>query len=190
MPLKHEEAEKLIEAIRELVAPAHQPSNPRHKLEPKGQKPNGQALTLDRHTLEGTGSAGDTVQAFDVPQLEELYQAFKARLLAELPIDPIMLHVLATRPEIVVDVERQVLNLDASTIKGRIAIVAAGGYMNEPRSQADIRKQMERTGPTVNTGDLSKAMRSLLSTGIVVVDNDRWTLAPGVKVTERSLETR
>jgi len=190
-----DEAEKLIETIRSLMVQEDRQviaggRRAGKMLELGEQKANGKALTMDRALVEGTDNTGGHLKPFELPELEALYQQFKGRLIEECAIDPTLLHLLTTRPEIVVEVERNVVELDGSSLRGRIATVAAAGYLAEPRRAADIRKQMERTGPAVNTGDLSKALKLMQRDGLIVNDSDFWTLAPGVKVTERTLESR
>jgi hypothetical protein len=199
MPLKQHEADQLIDVIRRLVSTEHKiPSEEKLKAEIVGgrrggkvdaQREAGKALTLDRHTVEGTGSAGDTVQAFDEPKLEELYQSFKNRLLEELPVDPVLLHLLSVRPEIIVDVERKVIELDGSTdLKGRIARLIAAGFLSQHRARGAIVNELKKTGTEPAGNRMSEAMDWLKRAGFLIFDDDEWIAAPGVKVTERSIE--
>lgn len=196
MPLKQHEADKLIDVIRTLIGPEldrpHQKHNADQKAEIERIRKAGEAATpevnLAQHTLEGTGSAGDTVQKFDDPKLEALYQAIKGRLLEELPVDPVMLHLLTVRPEIIVDVERRTVQLEATELKGRIAQLIAAGFLAEPRRPNHIANELERTGTKPAGNRLSEALDWLKRNGFIVRDGDNVIAAPGVKITERTLE--
>lgn len=54
---------------------------------------------------------------------EALYQEFKTRILDDARIDPILLHILTSRPEILVEVEPRIVRLDLSNLRGRVAAV-------------------------------------------------------------------
>lgn len=190
MPLKQHEADKLIDVIRELIAPTPEGKpNPKIVIDPK-TPPAAAARSLAQHTLEGTGSAGDTVQKFDDPKLEDLYQAFKARLLEELPVDPVLLHLLTVRPEILVDVERRIVPLDGtgSDLKGRIAKLIAAGFFAEPRLANDINNELSKTGSTASGDRMTTALDWLKKAGFLILNGRKWIAAPGVKVTERTIE--
>lgn len=219
MPLKQHEADKLIDVIRELVAPTSAgKSDPKIVIEPKKcdhkfidsnncakcgdhissierkQAPVGKALPSDdklrRSIMEGTGNVGDIVTRFDDPKLEDLYQQFKVRLLEELPVDPVLLHLLTVRPEILVDVERRTINLDGtgSDLKGRIARLIAAGFLAEPRRAGAIASELGRTGTSPAGNRLTEALDWLKKAGFLILDGNVWIAAPGVKITERTLE--
>lgn len=209
MPLNAKEADTLIDAIKSLVETKKKCDHKflgsnncskcgDHISSIEGAKlPAGKALTLDkthivldRPLLEGTDSVGDHVQPFADDKMERLYQAFKGRLIEEAAVDPVLLHLLTTRPEVSVEVERRQISLDGGSLKGRAARVVASGYLSQPRENADIRKEMMKTGGDVHSGNLAKAMRELQNDGIVVDHGEGWQLAPGVKITERTIESR
>lgn len=196
MPLKQHEADKLIDVIRTLVAPEldrpHQKLNADQRKEMERIEKAGKSApaTMDRKTLEGTSNAGDIVTHFDDPKLEELYQAFKTRLLEELPIDPVLLHLLTVRPEILVDIEKRTVNLDGTgaDLKGRIARLIAAGFLSQPRRANDISNELARTGSSPAGNRLSEALDWLKKAGFLILDDRFWIAAPGVKVTERTIE--
>lgn len=192
---KHE-ADKLIETIRSLIGPT--PADalstsgklPSEKaLRDEIQKPNGRALTMDRATVEGTDNAGGVLKPFADKDLERQFQAFKNRLIEECAIDPTLLHLLTTRPEIVVDVERRVVELDGSNdLKGRIARLIADGFLAQPRKAGHINNELERTGTKAAGNRLSEALAFLKKAGFLIEEDTGWRAAPGVKVTERTIE--
>lgn len=116
---------------------------------------------------------------------EELYQKFKARLLQEAPA---LLKLLALQPEIDVTVERKVVPLDATSMKGRIAILIANGFLDSGKRNGEIVKELARTGPTANAGRVSEALSDLIAMGIVTrAAGDRYEKNPDAKVTKTAV---
>lgn len=197
--MNKQEAEKLIETIKSFVIEfdrPHQKMNQAQKdemarIEAAGQKANGKALTLDRQVLEGTDNVGGHLKPFVLPELEQLYRQFKNRLIEECAIDPTLLHLLTTRPELVVEVERKELTLDGSTLRGRVARLIAGGWFDETRATAATRKELARTGsdPSGNN-NLATALSQYRIDGFLVSEGDGWKRAPGIKVTETTIASR
>lgn len=186
--MKKHEAEKLVELIKSFV------DGTGEKLDRPHQKMNGEQVAemarIEKAAiLAGTNQAGEQVQRFDDPELERLYLLFKHRLLEELPIDPVALHLLTTRPEIVVDVERKIVEFDTVDLKGRIAQLIAGGFLADVCSNGEIRTELARRGSDPNSGRLTEALQWLQKAGFLTRESAGWRAAPGVKVTERRLET-
>lgn len=209
--MKKHEADKLIDAIRSLLDPdlAPAPSRRQDGLDRPHQRMNkeqleetariaeaaaaGKQLEVGKAvTMEGTDQAGGVALVFPDKTVEGLYQAFKARLLEELPVDPVFIHVLAARPEILVDVEKRVVELDGSNdLKGRIAVLIANGFLAQPRKGAHINNELERTGTKAAGNRLSDALAWLKKAGFIVeAEGGGYQAAAGVKVTERTIESR
>lgn len=190
--MKKHEAEKLIETIRGFIDGQPAPHSLGAALAGKESLPPGKALTLDRATVEGTDNVGGHLKPFAEKDVEAQYQAFKARLLEECAVDPVLLHLLTARPEIVVTVERQVVELDGGAeLKGRIARLIASGFLNgATRRNSDISKELSRTGSEPAGNRLSEALDWLKKAGFLIREGDGWIKAAGVKVTERTIETK
>lgn len=179
--MNQKDAQVLIETIKSLVTdvPASTPA--------KGNGRDVRPLPAPA----ASSSAPVTEDGRLPADQEKLYQYLKRRLLDDLAVDPVFLHLLALRPEIVLDVERKVINLDRGSLKGRAAFVIAAGFLTGvARAAADIKREMMKTGPDVHVGDLGKALRALRDDGILTdtTGDGSWTLAAGVKITERTLE--
>lgn len=114
---------------------------------------------------------------------EQLYQAFKARLLAELPEDPQLLRILQERPEIRVEVTRTELVVDGTSLKGRVgALLAQGWFDGEGATQGATRAELRRTGPDCNSGNLSKLFSELVRDSFLTAEHDNmYRSAPGMK---------
>lgn len=119
---------------------------------------------------------------------EALYQRFKQRFIDEAQIDPILLRLIMDAPEIIVENQRRVEQVDGSTLRGRIAKLIVQGYLDVVRSNASIDKELGKTGTRPSSGTLSTTLSSLRDSGFLVRAGDGWQKAAGVKITETQLE--
>lgn len=110
---------------------------------------------------------------------ETLYQKIKARLIEEAPA---LVRLLAVGSELEVTIERKIVQLDTSSMKGRIAALIAGGFLDSGKRNGEIVKELGRTGPSANTGRVSEALSDLVAMGIVTREGERYCKAPGAKV--------
>lgn len=108
---------------------------------------------------------------------EEMYQRFKDRLMKEAPG---LLRVLATVPEIEVETEVKVIKTDGSSLSGRIALLIAAGWFDSPKTAADARRELKRTGtdPGSNTNRELDRMRNI---GFLTDEPEGFQVAPGMK---------
>jgi hypothetical protein len=111
---------------------------------------------------------------------EALYQAIKTRLMGEAPQ---LLKVLATRPELVVEVTRQTVTADGSSTKGRVARLIAHGFLKDTRRFAEVLRELERTGTRVNNRSLAVALHDLVVGGFMTKEgSEGYVEAPGAHV--------
>lgn len=147
---------------------------------------NGTAQGPPKPTPRGIGSA---IAGLD--EFEELYQKIKRRLLDELRIDPVFLKLLANVPELEVTIEPQVVELDASTLKGRVALLISRGYFDVAKKTGTVRNELARTGADPGGGgNLSDRLSELVRDGFLTREGDGYAKAPGIKLSERVLERR
>lgn len=127
--------------------------------------------------------------AFDDPAIERMYHAFKNRLIDDARIDPILLKLLTTRPELEVEVEPRVVTLDGSTLKGRVARLMAANWFQTTRATAAVRKELARTGSDPGGGGtLGSVLAEYVRDGFLVREGEMYVQAPGVKITEKELK--
>jgi hypothetical protein len=105
----------------------------------KGLIEDGEPARVEREikpifTLPG-GEAPSPRERLNADEKERLYQEFKARLIDDARIDPILLHLLTIRPEIVGEVEPRTVTLDGTSVKGRVARLMAQGWFAGPCQQ-------------------------------------------------------
>lgn len=150
---------------------------------------------IEKHTAggktpppAGNGTAAAAIAGLSPDLQEQLYQSFKNRMIDEARVDPVLLHLLTTRPELVVEVEPRVVELDGDSLRGRVARLLAAGWFKERRSTSSVRSELSRTGADPGGGGrLSEALAGLQRDGFLTREGDGWQLAPGVKITEREL---
>lgn len=145
--------------------------------------PNATPTIVDQWARDRNGG-GDPKPASNE---EAQYQRFKARLLADLKVDPTFLQLLAAVPEIVVEIEPKVITLDMTSGKGRLAKLAADGFFNQAREPKAIRAELTKTGPEPHPARMSDALTALVNDGFLVRDDGTYMLAAGVKVSTREL---
>jgi hypothetical protein len=117
---------------------------------------------------------------------ERLYEAFKARLIAEAPV---VLRVLVEQPAIEVDLVRHVVQVDGETLRGRIGRLIVDQYFSAARTSADISAELTKRGWAANNINLGKEIAQLVEWEIFTRDNKWIRLNPAavgrVRVTER-----
>lgn len=173
------EADKLIETIRSFVE-----SDNGGKV---AAAPAGPGASPAPARAELQPAARNGAAPFDE---EALYQRFRARFIDEARIDPTLVHLMMTQPEIIVGYERRIEQLDGSTLRGRVARLIAAGYLKDGKATGTIRKELARTGADPGGGGtLAGTLADLVRQGFLERHEDGWSAAPGVKITERQIET-
>ncbi len=146
--------DKLIEMLHQKVGPTPYPA-------PEAAAP----------PRFGDGFAGDE---------EALYQRFKARLLKDAPA---LIKLLTLKPEIEVTVERQVLQVDGQSLRGRLAKLIADGFFDVGRTNREAVKELARTGKTAHDSNVLREVRELISMGFLYrTAGDRFQSVANAKV--------
>lgn len=114
-----------------------------------------------------------------IPDMDSIYSEVKRRAAA----DAGLLRVLASQPEIEVSIERRTVELDGTSLKGRIARLIAQGFMDQGVTQSATRSELKRTGPDVNAGNLSTTFAALLKDGFITLEGgNNYRAVKGMKV--------
>jgi hypothetical protein len=122
--------------------------------------------------------AGATAPRGDVD--DALYQAIKARLLAEAPA---LLRLIVQEPELEVSVERRVVEAEGDSTLGRVARLIKADFLADSRRFSEILRELERTGTRVNNKSLSVALKELVVGGFLTKESvDRYRAVPHMKV--------
>lgn len=110
---------------------------------------------------------------------EDLYQRIKARLLRELRAEaPALLKALAFVPELEVTVQRQTLEIDNTTLRGRLAQLVAEGFFTEPRSAHTAFVELKRLGVRCSKPNVYKEADALARLGIVTKEKAGYQQSP------------
>lgn len=190
--MKAHEAERLIATIRELVDEGNQGAKGKVPSIPLGQPvkaaPIPPAAMVDGADLELPATRDGRVK-LTADVIEALYLRFKNRLLDDLRIDPVFVQLVAHAPEIEIGIQPRIVNLDGATLKGRVALLVARGWMDDMRTTSDVRKELARTGSDPGGGGtLSDTLGTFVRDGFLVRDAGGYRRAPSLKITERRIE--
>ncbi len=186
MPLTKPEADRVIDVIRSLVSADTYVAKggsgaPANGTPVQKGTPAAEAVAPEMADLAGK-------LRLEAGQLELLYQAMKRRFIEELPDDPILVRLVASRPEIVVEIERRTVTLSASTLKGRLARMIVGGWFDAKRTTGGTRTELSRTGTDPGGGgQLSTALGEMVRDGFLVREGDGYARAVGLKVSEKEI---
>jgi hypothetical protein len=96
--------------------------------------------------------------------------------------DPGIMELLTRRPELRVKVERQTVEMDDSTIIGRIARLVHEGYFKQARNGPTVQKELKRRGCDQPTTNLYKPLNRLTEMGFLTLEPDGFQEVPEMKV--------
>lgn len=137
---------------------------------------------------DGSGRAYSVGETFDN---EALYQAIKARLIEELPGDVRVLQIVTSRPELVVQVKKQIIEADGESVTGLIGKLIAEGYFDAGVSSTATLKELQRMGRSLSPGTLYPAMDKIATMGFLTIEDGKdyrgrarkeYKAVPGMKV--------
>lgn len=111
--------------------------------------------------------------------IDEIYNVIRSRLVREAPQ---ILTVLATKPEIRVEVERQTITVDGTTSKGRIAKLIAEGFYDDGATNSGTRSELKRTGSDCNNATIGNILAEYQRQGFLTLEGDRYKAVPDMKV--------
>lgn len=181
-----DEAEKIIAAAKACITPT---SPPRHISKAESREVSAPVKPGAPAVVEYDPKDGPPVMPDS--SRESLYQYIKKRIIGEAQIDPTLVRLLMIQPEIEVLIERQVVQLEYGTLKGRTARLFATGWFTEPRSTSATRSELGKTGADPGGGGaLNDVLVWLQKSGFLTKDSGgKWAAIAGVKVTEKYIAT-
>lgn len=97
---------------------------------------------------------------------EEMYQAIRARLVK----DPVVLRVVATKPQLDVEVTREVITAKGDTLRGRVAGLIATGYFAEGVTGVTVQKELARRGKDPGPGNTYAELDRLAEMGFLTIE--------------------
>lgn len=113
---------------------------------------------------------------------EEGYQALKRRFIEDLRQEPAILRVLAAKPELAVEVQRQVVEASGDTLRGRLALLIAEGYFDEGRTGNAAYQELQRRGFPTAKPNVYREADKLAALGFLTKEESGYRAVPGMKV--------
>ena len=127
-------------------------------------------------------STASLSKQFQNGDLDALYRYILGRAAKE---DLKTLRVLVERPELVVEVKRQTIEANGSTLRGAIAILISEKYFDAVREFSDVRKDLVRRGFLGSKApnlQISQALQGLVELGFLTKEDTGYQAVPGMKI--------
>jgi hypothetical protein len=159
----------------ESAGGGREPNPPPAPRDERSDRPDGAGVSASA-ARPGTAGSG-AVLGLD---FEATYAAIKRRLVDDAPA---ILKVLTIAPELVVSVERKTLTADGKSLRGRIALMIRAGFFTEARPQSETKKELERTGPSVHSANLMRALDALVGDGFLTDEWRSYRAVAGMTIT-------
>jgi hypothetical protein len=109
---------------------------------------------------------------------EALYQRFKSRLMKEAPK---LIRVLATSPEIDISTERETIEVDGKSLRGRMALLVLKGFFDEPNNASAAWTELKRTGKDPGKPNVYRECDKFVETGFLTKEADGYQAVTGMK---------
>ncbi len=127
----------------------------------------GDAVQHGKRVTSPVTENGHTRDAVPAPVPADVFSAVRRMLLEDEQVLAAVARLRAVRPEIEIVESKKTLTFDEGSLKFRIAKLLAHGFYSEPKTHGATRSEMKRTGPDVNSGNLSRAMDDFVRDGFL-----------------------
>lgn len=124
------------------------------------------------------GENGGHGLSLTVPQLDYISKY----VFAKAAKTPGVIQLLTAVPEMRVKVERQTVDMDDSTIIGKIARLLHDGYFKQPKIVPTVQKELKRRGCDQPTRNLYKPLNQLAKMGFLTLEPYGFQEVPEMKV--------
>lgn len=116
------------------------------------------------------------------PVEEEQYQKWKARLVGELRQEaPLLLKILATSPELEIEIEREVMPIDGKSLRGRVGRLILDGFFDDYQSAAAAVKRLDEIGAAVDRSNARREVEWMLEHGFLYKNTNGYKAVSGAK---------
>lgn len=123
---------------------------------------------ISTHAPAAADSAGLPMPGLKAaPSLNDMYHYVVARAAKE---KPALLRLMVNRPEIEVQIKREVIAMDAKNIKGALAILLHGGFFDSQRPFGAVRNELLRRGmihDRMPNNQVSQSLNSIVEMGFL-----------------------
>jgi hypothetical protein len=120
---------------------------------------------------------------------DALYRQIFIRLLQDLPEHPTVLQLVASRPEIMVRVQKQTVELDGTTLRGRLAILISENFFVDVVNANIAHKELQKRGVGSASPNVYRELDKLAEMGFLFKLKEGYQSVPGMKVTKNRMET-
>jgi hypothetical protein len=117
------------------------------------------------------------------PNIDDaVYRQLLARLVADAAKDPQLLRIIASKPELEVVVHRRVVEADADTLRGRIALLIADGFFDvEPRTGTYVESELRRQAFACSRPNVYRELDKIAADGFLTKENGGYKAVAGMK---------
>jgi hypothetical protein len=128
-------------------------------------------------------SSQPRVESHSVPitpsDMDTIYIEVRRRAM----FDTGILQILSDKPEINVKITKVKIEIDGTTLKGRIARLLADGFYDDGQTNSATRTELKRLGPDANNANIGRTLADLQRDGFLTLEaGDRFKAVPGMKV--------
>lgn len=134
--------------------------------------PNGD----NRTNLEA--AIGHRTLALSTDAMDTLYESIKSRA----QNDPVILQLLAAKPELRVTIEPRTIEITDGTLRGWLAVLISKGFFAEPRNGNTAFNELQRLGRKVAKPNVYRELDNLAEMGFVTKEDSGYQ-ATGLKIT-------
>ncbi len=119
--------------------------------------------------------------SFDPAQLDELYQQMRQRALAE---EPMIMKLMATRPEITLTVTRKEIPMSTDTLPGMVGLLIHDGFFQTRKAASEIRDELLRRGCAAakHPANVAHHLKGIVSAGFLYNEKGYYLAVEGLRV--------
>lgn len=182
--MNRHDGERLISVIKELMEEDGAAAGRAQKAKPD---PRGPATKDPEQTHRDIAQ----LPKLEADFLERIFLEFKNRMIQELQLDPVLVQLVSQQKELEILIEPRIVQLEGTTLRGRVARLLASGWLDEPRATSACRRELGRTGADPGGGgSLSQVLGEFVRDGYLVRAGEAYQKATGLKITEKIVEAR
>jgi hypothetical protein len=130
---------------------------------------------------KGQATVPEQNHHLDPATLESIWHWIRARASE----DPIVLQVLAEKPELRVTIHRKTLEASAANLRGSLGILISEKFFDQPTESANIRAELIRRGflgQKAPNLQIFQALQGLVELGFLTKEESGYQAVPGMKV--------
>ncbi len=130
-----------------------------------------------------TDSVADRIASMQGSSFDGFLANVAARVIEQIRKDPVLIRLAVEKPAVEITVNRKVVTMDDSTIKGKIAKLLHEGWFAQERNAAETHAEVVRRGMAPKTPQVRswEALNEFCSLGLLYRNDKQYTAAPDVE---------